>query len=207
MSYLYEEILTHPAQVALSGPAQGVVSKAPLSETDPCAVMLASWGAGTPTDPYNSPSPIAEFPQVAWEPRVTYARDGAGSPAVRFPQVGDTALVVFADTGQAWLLAFWPGKIPSWALAAPTVTSVSPDTGAVGATVTITGTNFVSNSSVTFGTVPATSATIVSPTEITAIAPVPLAVGDGAVAVDVVVESAFGASALSPADVFTYPSS
>ncbi|MGH3164549.1 MAG: IPT/TIG domain-containing protein [Trebonia sp.] len=55
----------------------------------------------------------------------------------------------------------------------PTLTSVSPDNGPIagGNAVTITGTGFTDASAVTFGSIPATSCTVVSDTEITAIAP------------------------------------
>src|SRR4029077_20107413 len=53
---------------------------------------------------------------------------------------------------------------------APTVTSVSPNTGPAtgGTSVTITGTNFVSGATVTLGGTPATSVVVASSTQITA---------------------------------------
>jgi hypothetical protein len=55
----------------------------------------------------------------------------------------------------------------------PTVTSVSPSSGAAGGgtAVTITGTNFVSGATVTFGSTAATNVVVVSATEITATSP------------------------------------
>lgn len=53
----------------------------------------------------------------------------------------------------------------------PTLTSVSPTTGAVGATVTLTGTEFTGVTAVRFGAVSATSFTVVSNTSITAVVP------------------------------------
>ena len=52
----------------------------------------------------------------------------------------------------------------------PTITSVSPTSGAPGTQVTITGTNFVSADTVTFGSSPASS-TFVSATQLTALVP------------------------------------
>ncbi|MFN3430695.1 MAG: IPT/TIG domain-containing protein, partial [Candidatus Sericytochromatia bacterium] len=65
----------------------------------------------------------------------------------------------------------------------PDTTSVSPGQGvaAGGTTVTITGSNLTGATSVTFGTVPATGFTVVSPTQIVAIAPA----GTGTVGVTV----------------------
>ena len=58
-------------------------------------------------------------------------------------------------------------------VAPPTVTSVSPNVGttAGGTSVTITGTNFVTGATVTFGSNAATNVTIVSSTQITAATP------------------------------------
>jgi hypothetical protein len=60
-----------------------------------------------------------------------------------------------------------------YAYGAPTVTSVSPNTGptAGGNTVTINGTGFVTGATVKFGTTAATAVTLVSGTQLTAKAP------------------------------------
>lgn len=81
----------------------------------------------------------------------------------------------------------------------PTVTSVSPSSGssAGGTAVTITGTKFASITSVKFGTASA-SFTVNSTTSITAAAPA------GTGIVDVTISSAYGTSATSSADQFTY---
>ncbi len=85
--------------------------------------------------------------------------------------------------------------------AAPAVSAVSPIAGPIagGTAVTITGTGFAGASSLSFGSVPATSYAIVSATEITAVSP-----AEGAGAVDVQVTTPAGPSAISPADQFTY---
>jgi hypothetical protein len=56
---------------------------------------------------------------------------------------------------------------------APTLASVSPITGSTagGTTVTLTGAGFLTGASVVFGTSAATSVTVVSPTELTAVTP------------------------------------
>ncbi|WP_067468697.1 IPT/TIG domain-containing protein, partial [Nocardia amamiensis] len=58
-------------------------------------------------------------------------------------------------------------------VAAPTITSIVPNSGplAGGNTVTLTGTNFTGASAVTFGSTPATSFTVVSGTQISAVVP------------------------------------
>jgi hypothetical protein len=86
------------------------------------------------------------------------------------------------------------------AVAAPSVTGISPDTGpaAGGTLVTITGSGFTGATAVEFGTNAATNATVVSATTITADSPA------GAGTVDVAVTTPSGTSATSPADEFTY---
>ncbi len=88
------------------------------------------------------------------------------------------------------------------AVAAPTVTAISPTSGTTlgGTAVTITGTNFSGLVAVGFGGMPASAITVDSSTQITATAP---AQGPGIV--DVTVTTSAGTSALSSADEFTYP--
>jgi len=86
---------------------------------------------------------------------------------------------------------------------APTVTGISTNTGpaAGGTTVTITGRDFTGASKVLFGTVPATSFTVNSATQITAVSP---ASTGGSGTVDVKVTTPGGTSVTSSADRFTY---
>jgi hypothetical protein len=86
-------------------------------------------------------------------------------------------------------------------IAAPTVTSVSPNTGpdAGGTSVTITGTGFLGDAAtVSFGGAAATNVVVNSDTSITATSPA------GAGTVDVTVTTGGGTSATSGADHFTY---
>ncbi|MCE9563947.1 MAG: IPT/TIG domain-containing protein, partial [Planctomycetes bacterium] len=87
------------------------------------------------------------------------------------------------------------------AVAAPTVTAVSPNSGPIagGTSITITGTNLTGASAVTIGGAAATSFTVVNATTITAVTP-----AHAAGVVDVVVTTPGGPSATSPADQFTY---
>jgi hypothetical protein len=84
---------------------------------------------------------------------------------------------------------------------APTVTAVNPIAGPLvgGTTVVITGTGFTGTPTVDFGSTPAASYTVNSPTQITAVSPAE-AVGT----VDVTVTGPGGTSATSTADQFTY---
>jgi hypothetical protein len=84
----------------------------------------------------------------------------------------------------------------------PVVTAVSPSSGSTagGTSVTITGTGFTAVTTVSFGSVAATSFTVNSTTSITAVAP-----AESAGIVDVRVTSRFfGTSPIGVADQFTY---
>ena len=83
---------------------------------------------------------------------------------------------------------------------APMVAAITPGTGPEvgGTSVTITGSGFNQASAVGFGSTPATSFTIDSDTQITAVSPA------GSGTVDVTVTSLFGQSAPTAADQFSY---
>ena len=84
----------------------------------------------------------------------------------------------------------------------PTVTGVSPNSGATagGDTVTITGTQFCNGAvTVMFGSTPATTVVVVDNFKITAKSP-----AHAAATVDVIVTTAGGTSVTSPADRFTF---
>ncbi len=85
---------------------------------------------------------------------------------------------------------------------APAITAVSPNSGSIagGTTVKISGTDFSGASEVNFGTKTATSFTVLSETEITAVAPRTNKAGS----VDVTVTTLAGTSAAVRNDRFTY---
>jgi IPT/TIG domain-containing protein len=86
------------------------------------------------------------------------------------------------------------------AVAAPTVTGITPDSGptAGGTTVTIAGSGFTGATAIDFGTTAATGVVVVNSTTITANSPA------GSGVVDVTVFTPEGTSATSSADRFTY---
>lgn len=65
--------------------------------------------------------------------------------------------------------------------------------------MTISGTNFTGATTVRFGPTPATNFTVVSPTQITAVAPL-----HAAGSVNIRVTTTGGISAVVPADIYTY---
>ncbi|GAB6900663.1 beta strand repeat-containing protein [Kineosporia succinea] len=131
--------------------------------------------------------------------------------AVSFTVNSATQITAFAPAGSAGTVdvrVTTPGGISANSAAddytytaAPTVTAVSPVRGplAGGTSVVITGTDFTSGSTVKFGSANATSFTVNSPTQITAVAPASIAG-----TVDITVTTAGGTSATSSADQFAY---
>jgi hypothetical protein len=106
------------------------------------------------------------------------------------------AQIVLVGSG-TWAYHAVPASHP----VAPTVTSVAPARGptAGGTTVTITGTSFTGATKVVFGTVAATSYTVVSSTKITAVSPAqPSAIRN------IYVTTPAGTTPQSSADEFTY---
>lgn len=83
----------------------------------------------------------------------------------------------------------------------PTVTKVKPNKGpaAGGTSSTITGSDFTGATSVSFGSIPASSFTVDSPTSITVLSP-----AGTAGAADITVTTPSGASAIGAHDVFKY---
>ena len=80
-----------------------------------------------------------------------------------------------------------------------TVTSLAPPSGPAGTEVTITGSGFIGATEVGFGAAGATHPTVVSDTQVTAVAP-----AGGTGTVDVTVSTPIATSATAPADQFTY---
>jgi Tol biopolymer transport system component len=104
-------------------------------------------------------------------------------------------------TGNADLYGYYT---PAVVAGSPTISSVSPANGPVvgGTLVTINGTNLGSTTGVFFGNAPSTTVTIVSATQVTAIAPVSLLTGR----VDLTVYNATGPSAPSVGGIYYYGS-
>ncbi|WP_195911170.1 IPT/TIG domain-containing protein [Streptomyces kaniharaensis] len=105
--------------------------------------------------------------------------DFGGTPT-SFTVLSDTRITATAPAGAAGpvaVTATGPGgtsdPVTYTRVAAPVVTSVVPNQGPVGGgdTVTLTGSNFATVSSVSFGASPASSFTVVSGTQITATVP------------------------------------
>jgi hypothetical protein len=113
-------------------------------------------------------------------------------PASLIASAGTANVTVAQSSGISGVAIFTINSV------APTVAGLNPTTGAAGASVTITGANFTGATAVNFGGIPSTSFTVNSATSITAVSPA------GTGAVDVVVVTPNGSSAIAVADRFTY---
>ncbi|MGW7018100.1 IPT/TIG domain-containing protein [Streptomyces decoyicus] len=109
-----------------------------------------------------------------------------GATSVHFGSTTATSLTVIsptqltavapAGTGTVQVTVTTPSgttaATPSYTyVSAPVITSVAPSSGGGGATVAISGTGFTDATDVQFGSVPATSWSVVSDTQIVAVAP------------------------------------
>lgn len=115
-----------------------------------------------------------------------------GTPASSFLVQSPTTITAVVDTGSTGEIvvttAYGRASFAGFSFSKPpTVTSFSPAAGGTGTVVTITGTNFNNATSVRFGSIPATSFTVVSPTVISATVPL---LADSSY--DVSVTNAFG---------------
>ncbi len=132
-----------------------------------------------------------------------------GTPATAFTVVdgGRITATAPAGSGSGDVVVTAPGgtsatstaDVFTW-LAAPVVTSISPSAGPTsgGTSVTIAGSGFTGATGVSFGSTPAASFTVMSDTDVKAVAPA------GSGSGDVVVTAAGGTSAPSPTDVFSW---
>ena len=158
-----------------------------VADTCPTAPTV-DWGDGTQPDQGNitcQPDPFSEgLIDYEVSDNHTYASPGHFAIRIIYDDLG-TETDKFAQVSPA---------------SAPTVSVVSPSSGPAGGgtTVTITGTNFTNASAVKFGSNSATSFTVDSDSQITAISP------PGSGTVDVTVTAPSGTSATGASDRYAY---
>jgi hypothetical protein len=123
----------------------------------------------------------------------------SGAP-ISAPVTGTSVGTLYGGIRSGWTSVAAGSTSYTAPSSAPTITRVNPASGPSpgGTSVTITGTGFLSGTTVKFGAVAAAQVTVSSPTSIIATSPA------GSGAVDVTVSNANGTSATSTADKFTY---
>jgi uncharacterized protein (TIGR03382 family) len=185
--------------------------------TNPPANVLTgtSFGAGVTLDESGSPFVVTATPLPTITIPLTLNGRGTltgGSAAIndatgiatysglQVSQAGNDTLTATLTLNPAALSISATSSTFDAALAVPTVTSISPNSGPAFSetVVTITGTNFTNATAVDFAGNPATDVTVVSNTQITAISP------SGIGVVNVTVTTPGGTSATTPAALFTY---
>jgi hypothetical protein len=180
----------------------------PATQWTVSQVYQVAWGI-----PVGCALPEIYVPQMAteWAALSSWGSQNApSSGAIAFTGAMTTTESGYDTPTQGWTqLAQATGQSPAtltnigWSLQGqpPEVTAVSPYEGPTtgGTQVTISGANLLGAQQVVFGSTPATSFTVVSAGEITATAP-----AGAAGFVDVVVETALGASSPQGTDGFVY---
>jgi hypothetical protein len=131
------------------------------------------------------------------------------APVLRFSVQADSIIAVVAPSGQGavGVTVTTPAGASAFTKTAlffyvplPVVTGVNPNVLNPSQVTTITGSGFTGATAVRFGTASASSFTVVSDTQITAVIP------QGTGSVNVTVTTFGGVSAITPADLFTYVS-
>ncbi|WP_280413560.1 IPT/TIG domain-containing protein, partial [Nocardia asiatica] len=170
-----------------------ITAVAPAGSGSVDATVTTAGGTSAPVTYAYIPAPTLAAVAPRFGPETggnTVTLTGAGftgATAVRFGTTPATSFIVVSDTeitavapartGVAAVSVTTPGGRSNFVAYAfvpvPTLTSVAPrfgpETG--GNTVTLTGTNLTRTVAVRFGTTPATSFTVVSDTQVTAVAP------------------------------------
>ena len=137
-------------------------------------------------------------PGTGFASRMLTSPDGDIAEDEMVTATGSYSATAPLTSGQ-WIMQMVAFRTPAGGTGAPTVSSVSPNSGttAGGTAVTITGTNFATGATVTFGTAAATNVAVVNSTTVAATTPAGSA---GAVTVTVTVSGQSG----SLASGFTY---
>jgi hypothetical protein len=157
----------------------------------------AVWGrySGTNNVIQSSTKPFGGIWQTTPDDLSVHSQ-AVGSPQIAVDASGNATAVWWRSNGTHSIVQ------SSTHFFGPTVTHLNPNSGpaAGGTSVTITGTNFLEGSTVMFGSTPAVSVIVNSPTMLTAIAP------PGTGTVDVIVTVQEMTSSITAADQYTYQS-
>ena len=196
-----------PGQAILDQRQQIVAAATALLALPVVTAVSPAGGGGSGGDPVTiTGSGFAGATGVTFGsvPAVSPSVDSDTQITVASPAPNASGAVDVTVTTAAGTSATSPADLFTYvtAAAAPAVTGVSPASGAAagGDTVTVTGTGLSGVTSVLFGDVPGTSLAVVSDSQLTVTSPAPDVSGP----VDVVAYTGEAASAVNPADQFSY---
>jgi hypothetical protein len=181
-------------------PLTGITTLTPtVSRVSPNAGPTSGGGTVTITGTGFVPGARVAFGTGNYAGNVTYK--SATSLTATVPPHATGVVDVSVRTGGGTSAT---GQADLYAYGAPTITKITPNAGpaAGGTKVTILGTGFVPGSFVEFGSVHSSTVTLVSPTELTAIAPAPASGSPPGVSIHVHTPAGFSATA--PGDTYTY---
>jgi hypothetical protein len=149
-------------------------------------VMNSGLAIGPLNGATDSGTPIEQFPYSTSNAYQTWIIKPAAtsgyytlSPATDSNACLDVSNISTSNGAQVWEWDCWGGANQEWKLVplttmpSPTITSISPNSGPMtgGTEVTIEGTNFATDATVSFGGIAATNVLVVSSTEIIAMIP------------------------------------
>lgn len=174
--------------IVLSSNATSITAKVPLSATSGTISVALGCNIATSSSNFTitPPAPsITSFAPTSGKVgsvititgtnfNLTTAVSFGGTAATSFNIVSPTTITAVVGSGTSGSVALTtPGGSASLNgftfIPPPTITAFNPPSSAIGATITITGTNFTGATAVTFGGTAATSFNIASPTSITAV--------------------------------------
>jgi hypothetical protein len=121
----------------------------------------------------NTPNPVFDFTYTGFVNGDDYTKltglPIATTTATTSSPAGTYPISVSGASSPNYTISYTPGTLIVSSAPPPVVSSISPADAKAGTTVTIVGSNFDNTTSVSFGGVPASSFTVVSSTEITAV--------------------------------------
>jgi hypothetical protein len=183
--------ISNPVDVAAANSGSNTLSTASLTTTNASDLVFAA----------NLVQTVTSGPGAGYTKRLLTAPDGDIAEDQMVTAIGTYNATAPVSPSGKWIMQAVAFRMPSsgGGTNPPTVTSVSPNSGpaAGGTPVTISGTNFASGATVTFGGALATNVVVVSSSQITATTP---AGSGGAVTVTVTVSGQSG----SLTNGFTY---